>query len=378
MLSKLRLIALTLPLLAACATPNTKVIYSPGELRTALEARLGAERSAAVQVPFTIGEEIRQFTAAEVPGVLGDRGKLEILARVFQDPRKLGLAYDRSRTLSAEELYRERRGDCLSMANLYIGMSREAGLETYFVEANQLGEYGQESGLTVEYRHICVGFGRGSTTTILDFDRLATGMVNYRALTDLQAMARFYNTRGYQMIRNEQLPQAVGYFETATLLDPDFAWAYNNLGVAALRMGDQERAESLYRTAIRKDVRYVAAYNNLAAILRRKGDEAEAARLEQVALRLRSNNPYPHLQRGLALLGQADPAGALSELRQAVAMDGSLVAARLGLAEAYLAVGQPDRALSQLERAIALDPTNAEAIALRDRIQGELAQDSPR
>lgn len=376
--SRLRLIVLTLPLLSACVSTNPKITYSPEELREALGTRLGPERGVLVEVPFQIGEEIKKFAAAEIPGALGDRGKLEVLARAFQDSTKLGLVYDRTRTLTAEELFRQRRGDCLSMANLYIGLSREAGLDTFFIEANELGEYGQESGLTVEYRHICVGFGRGTNTTILDFDRLVTGMVNYRALSDLQAMARFYNTRGYQLMRAEKLDEAIQNFELATLLDPDFAWAYNNLGVAVGRKGDHERAENLYRTAVRKDLRYVAAYNNLAALLRRLGENEEAERLEHTAARLRSNNPYPHLYRGMALLEQNDPEAAIEELRRAVGMDGRLVAARLGLAQAYLALGQTDRALSQLDRAIALDPSNQGAIDLRDKLQNALPQEEPR
>ena len=213
---------LGLALLPGCATTHpAKIVYTPDELRRELRERLGPQRAEHVIVPFEINRSLQQLARDETLGQTRPGTSLDQLSLVLTDPAELGLQYDRDRTYSAEGAFAERRGDCLSLTNLYIGLARSLDLGVYYVEALQKGDYGTEGELTVEYRHICAGYGIGTETMVYDFDRVGPGISRYRVLTDLEAMARFYNTLGYQELRKETLVAATEHFETAALLDPE-------------------------------------------------------------------------------------------------------------------------------------------------------------
>ncbi len=355
---------LGLALLPGCAsTQPEKVVYSADELRRELRERLGPKRAEHVIVPFEIGRSLQQMARDETLGQTRVWGKLDQISLVLTDPAELGLEYDRDRTYSAEGAFAERRGDCLSLTNLFIGFARSLGISAYYVEALQKGDFGTEGELTVEYRHICAGYGTGSETMVYDFDRVGPGISRYRVLTDLEAMARFYNTLGYQELRKENLVAATEHFETAALLDPESAWAANNLGVAYERQGRTELAANTFRRAIDLDPDYAAPYGNLARVRQSQGNDEEAARLIAKRAELRARDPVPDYRRGLAELPN-DPRRAIESFRRALDLDREFVQARIGLARAYLALGDYDAAERQVRRALRQSPHNKEAEAL--------------
>jgi len=354
-------VLLGLALAPGCAsTRPEQVVYAPDELRRELRERLGPQRAEHVIIPFEISRSLRQLALDETLGQTRPWDRLDQLSLILTDPTELGLQYDRDRTYSAEGAFAERRGDCLSLTNLYVGLARSLDLDVYYVEALQKGDYGTEGELTVEYRHICAGYGIGTETMIYDFDRVGPGISRYRVLTDLEAMARFYNTLGYQELRKETLLAATEHFETAVLLDPEFPWAANNLGVAYERQGRLVPAANLFRRAIELDPGYAAPYGNLARVLRAQGDEKGAAKMIVKRAELRTRDPVPDYRRGLEQL-PTDPRKAIESFRRALDLDREFVQARLGLARAYLALGDYDAAERQVRRALQQSPHNKEA-----------------
>jgi len=354
-------VLLGLALLPGCATTRPeKIVFTPEELRRELRERLGPERAEHVIIPFEISRSLQQLAHDATVGQTRLWGRLDQLSLVLTDPSELGLEYDRDRTYSAEGAFAERRGDCLSLTNLYIGLARSLGIGVYYVEALQKGDYGTEGELTVEYRHICAGFGMGTETMIYDFDRVGPGIARYRVLSDLEAMARFYNTLGYQELRKDSLLAATEDFETAVLLDPQLPWAANNLGVAYERQGRLVPAANLFRRAIELDPEYAAPYGNLARVLHARGDEQAAAQMEVKRAALRARDPVPEYRRGMALLPN-EPAKAIESFRRALDLDREFVQARIGLARAYLALGDYDAAERQVHRALRQSPHNKEA-----------------
>ena len=350
-----------LALLPGCAsTRPEQVVYSSEDLRRELRQRLGPQRAEHVIIPFEISRSLQQLARDETLGQTRVWGKLDQLSLVLTDPAELGLEYDRDRTYSAEGAFAERRGDCLSLTNLYVGLARSLGISVYYVEALQRGDYGTEGELTVEYRHICAGYGTGSETMVYDFDRVGPGISRYRVLTDLEAMARFYNTLGYQELRKESVIAATEHFETAALLDPESPWAANNLGVAYERQGRLELAANFFRRAIDLDPEYAAPYGNLARVLRAQGDEKAAAKMVARRAELRARDPVPDYRRGVAQL-PAEPRKAIESFRRALDLDREFVQARIGLARAYLALGDYDAAERQVRRALRQSPHNKEA-----------------
>ncbi len=354
--------------LAGCAsTRPSKVVYTVEELQRELHRRLGPDRASRAIIPFQVSRSLRDLARDETVGESRDWDRIDRLSLLLTDPAELGLVYDREFTHSAEGAFAERRGDCLSLTNLFVGLSRSIGIGVYYVEALRKGDFGTEGELTVEYRHICAGYGRGDDTMIYDFDRVGPGVVRYRVLSDIEAMARFYNTLGYQELRRDSLLAATDYFETSVLLDPWFSWANNNLGVAYERQGKGSLAEKYYRRAIDIDREYAAPYGNLARVLRARGAPDEATALEARRAELRAKDPVPDYRRGEALLA-SDPRAAIEAYRRALGLDREFVQARLGLARAYLALGDYDAAERQISRVLRQSPNNREAVELRATI----------
>ncbi|MBP7146692.1 MAG: tetratricopeptide repeat protein [Acidobacteria bacterium] len=351
---------------AGCATAHPPI--TPASIREQVRRSVGDARAAGFVIPYEVSDELKARALAEVAGPGDANVIIRRLVSFLTDPDRLNLQYDRDQTLPAALAIDGGGGDCLTLTNLFVGLTRAMGLPTFFAEALEGRAYGEDDGLTVEYRHICAGFSQGTATTIIDFDRVVTGVVNYRPLTDLEAVARYYNTLGFQEFRHANVDVAIEHFELASVLDPRLSWAHNNLGVAYSRSGDTKLAEEHYRKAMALDPEYLSPYNNLAALYHREGKHDLARAMEREATRRRLRNPYLLVHRGYDLLARQETDDAAKTFRRALAADGHLLQARLGLAEAYLQRGDYNRALQQVDKALRGSPGNAAAEQLRDRI----------
>ena len=80
------------------------------------------------------------YISADITGMLdrliakNDSPALRIakIQTLLFNERYLNLQYSESQTLTADEVFRSRRGNCLSVMNLYIAMARYAGIDAAF------------------------------------------------------------------------------------------------------------------------------------------------------------------------------------------------------------------------------------------------------
>jgi Flp pilus assembly protein TadD len=110
----------------------------------------------------------------------------------------------------------------------------------------------------------------------VDFSGQLPDDARYRRISDLRALAHFYNNRGYALLHEAQqvgreVPwsQARRQFEIATRVDPGFGRAWNNLGVALARLGDTAGALAAYRAALDREPRLQPARQNLLSLEQR-------------------------------------------------------------------------------------------------------------
>jgi len=359
-----------------CATSHPKYALKPDELRLELVRRLGAEKAARVQTPFEIDGDLAKLASKVVRGADSASLKIEALAIALGDPSQLDLHYQRDATLTARETLERRGGDCLSLTSLFIGMARSVGLNVYFIDARGVQEFTRDGDLYVDRRHIVAGYGAPPVFTMIDFDHVAAvPNVQYRILTDLQALARYFNNLGFYRLREGDNATAEEYFRDALRIDSTFAAAHNNLAVALSRTGRLEEAEREFEQALRADPSYSSAMLNLADLYRRTGRGDQAGELRRVAGALRMRDPIWRLQLGLDALRAGDAPRAIEELRAAAALDPSIMSAWLGLAQAYNAQGDPRRALKAIDRVLQFLPGDEQARQIRARI---LKENAPR
>ena len=157
----------------------------------------------------------------------------------------LNLQYSESQTLTADEVFRSRRGNCLSAMNLYIAMARYAGIDAAFQTVSVRPEWNRRGELLILSRHINASGSLGyKRKYIVDFTpEIQLQQLTAKPVSDLYARALFFNNLGAEALVSDDLERALEYFKNALFLKPDLAIAWNNIGAAFNRVGDSELAK---------------------------------------------------------------------------------------------------------------------------------------
>jgi hypothetical protein len=313
---------------AGCASVP-KLAYSPAELRATLAHRAPAISPGEIVVPYEITGPETAIARDLVREAHSDVEKVRILVAAIFDPDVFGLRYASTGTATADETLRRSEGNCLALASVFIGLARAVGLDARYMDASvrvhETRDVDEET--TVHFGHVTAMVVTGNDGNVgLDFARL--GPIRwYRIIDDLEALAHFYNNRGYEVIdlaRERGEPTdwaAAGHeFELAVQVKPTLALAWNNLGLAAAHLGRSEEAIRDYRRAIAIDPNLPAPRTNLGALYLRSGDPAAALAPLEAAARLDPGGAHAQYNLAVARLPLGDRAGAVKALERAVAL----------------------------------------------------------
>lgn len=303
--------------------------YAPDQLRRALAAR--EVPPADLVVPFELPPEAIAKARELVQPIASDDLKVEALVRAMFDQALFGLRYDPSTTTSGAEALRSRRGNCVALSSVFIGLARAAGLDARYIDASSRVHETRhgEDGSTVRFGHVSALVDAGDRKIGLDFARIGA-FKWYKVLDDLEALAHYYNNRGYELVdrAREQAgapdwAEAERHFRLATTVKPSFARAWNNLGIAAARQGRRNEAIAHYRKAAALDPRMAAPHANLGAIYLVAGDLPAA--LQALAEAASIDPAGAHIQYNLALarLRSGDREGAIAALRRTLKLSGA-------------------------------------------------------
>ena len=218
--------------------------------------------------------------------------KLEILQHAFFDGGEFEFHYDVVRTLTAEEAFGARHGNCMSFTSLFIALSRSLGLRTFLVSVRRQPEVMKDGGLVVVNRHVVAGFRAPNKVHLFDFYVTNTSPhVTQRVLDDLEASAIYHTNIGGAAIRAGDPEEAVRNLEIAVVLAPRWAPAWVNLGVARTRLDKTEEAFSAFQRALEVEPGNSSALVNLAKIYREQG-RAEEADTAMRAAAESTRNPF--------------------------------------------------------------------------------------
>jgi tetratricopeptide (TPR) repeat protein len=261
---------LALLLAAGCATAQPGG-YTPEELRAELLRRVPDLRADEIQVPFEVGAHEVERARELVRARSTPEERIRSLVQGLADPAHFGLRYDWGASGDAAETLSSGRGNCLSLASVLVGVARGLGMRAYYAEATRRDAAEVFAGdIRVWSGHMAAVILSSDGRAFVDFSGTLPDDARYRRISDLRAVAHFYNNRGYSLIHRAQragreVPweQAQRQFEIATRVDPGFARAWNNLGVALARRGDLAGALGAYRRALEVDSNLQAAQQNL-------------------------------------------------------------------------------------------------------------------
>jgi tetratricopeptide (TPR) repeat protein len=218
---------------------------------------------------------------------------------------------------------------------------------------------------------------------------------------------------GLAMICDEQgrIAEAIGHYETALKLKPDYANAHSNLAHDLVASGRMEEAEPHYEEMARLQPDLADPHIHLGALLVRLGRLDDAVREYQIVLRLLPSSGEDHfnlaqvyfklgrlpeaishyeeavrLKPGVAemhfRLGNArlkaeQVEAALADYREAIRLDPDLYEAQMNLAGALVLLNRPGEAVGIYERALQLRPGDALTKENLERAKAQLSKAGP-
>lgn len=341
------------PLLAvpACAA-REQVAYSPHELRARVAAGLPEGAAGSMVVPYEVSKDLVGRALKYTDGPATRHSRASLLVRAVSHHQQFDLRWERVTTTVARETVANGYGNCLSLASVFVGLARGIGLEAYYVDASdRINTLERDEELLVRTGHIIATVKTERGWSMVDFTGEVSNYRTFRVISDVEALAHFFNNRGYERIatakaRGEEVPwqRAIADFRMATYVRPEFARAHNNLGVAYARTGDDESARGHYLTAIRVDPEASEARHNLGNLHLRSAEYADAIRWYGVAIKLESKNPYLHFHMGLARYQSGDVEGSIKSFEKAIALKHDYIEPRNVLAQAYRHQGRHEEA----------------------------------
>jgi tetratricopeptide (TPR) repeat protein len=216
----------------------------------------------------------------------------------------------------------------------------------------------------------------------LDEGRVANAVDHFRKSLAMKPSAAAHYNLATALTMAGSLDEAVGSYEKALELRPDYALAHNNLGALLFQRAQLDAAGVHLREAVRLDPTNADALDNLGRLEQRLGDPRSARQHYEQALLVRPDWPLALVDLAWILAaspeaGATNPKRAADLAQRAVMLTGRRdVVALDALAGALAATGDFDRAIAVVDEALKIAPSGQAADVLRQR-QNRYRQHTP-
>jgi Flp pilus assembly protein TadD len=338
-------------MLSACATQTIQTPAPP--------PLLGA--GPAIVIPdvdvLEVTPRMRDFLEHYVLDYDNNDTRRQLLALALTDRSILGFHYNLERTLTAEEAFNTRSGNCIGFANLFIAMARSAGLRARFHEVILPPEWGSRQDTLVNAKHInvIVETAHGPFQVDISGREIRPG-AQRKVLDDNEGKALYFNNLAMDQLFEGDLAMAHAYLLKAIETAPQLADAWSNLGVVLGRNEQLADAELAYLTALQIDHAERSAMANLYELYIAQERMDEARELKTRVDRYRRENPY-------YLLALSDEAMELHQFEESIDLLNRAISKKetehrlhFALARTQYLSGRKEDAQSSLARARELAP----------------------
>jgi tetratricopeptide (TPR) repeat protein len=338
-------------LLAACA-PRASALKI-ATLEELLEG--GRAHGLALENPFAVESAI----AAEVAAVVGDGGtptdRMRRLTRYLNDR---GFDYQANRSLTANEAYGARQGDCMAYTNLYLGLARNLRVPAFFVHISEARNYYEKDGLYFVSSHMAVGCALQQYTVIVDFTEQKSEytLALYDAVDDATAAGLFYNNVAVDHLLAGDIVYSERLLTYLLQTLPHLKEAQNNLAVILMRQGRFQEALAVLQDAVTRHPEYQPLYTNAVQAAKGSGQQELAKLLEAQGERFLRRDPFFIFNRGIALYERKDFDGARAEFHKVLSHQPKSPMLFAWIARVELSAGRVPDGVRSFEQAQALAP----------------------
>ena len=267
---------------------------------------------------LVLPDDIQSYLSQLAPGASPDN-RLQALLSAFQR-REFTVDYDAQATLTAEETYRQQKGNCMAFTVMMVAMAREMGANAYFnqVEVPPVWEH-EEPQTFVVYRHINMVSESSRGRRVVDFNLAAYDPIyDQRKLSDTEAFAQYYSNRGLEWMQQANQAEAFRYMRKALMLRPGSADLWANLGALYSRNQKFDAAEQSYLQALQLDAGHAIAMSNLERLYRKEQRIALADYYAARARYHRERNPYYLYYQARNAYEHGDYQSAKKQLKKAI------------------------------------------------------------
>jgi Flp pilus assembly protein TadD len=256
----------------------------------------------------------------------------------------LNIQYDDLANFTAAETFAQRRANCLSLVNLYIGMARYLGLEVQYQTIQIRPVWNRRGEMMVLSEHInALGRLGPSNRYIVDFTPdVRLQQQTARVVSDREATALFFNNLAVEHLVQGEYEQAREQLRNALAVYPDLTIAWNNMGSVMSRLGEAGLAEYSLQKSASLDRNNASAYNNLARLYFEQGDLEKAERYRTAVQSYNRRNPYYHYMLGNMDFEDGQFEEALVHFQQAIRRNADEPDFYLALALTFRELGDED------------------------------------
>lgn len=231
--------------------------------------------------PLTINKQMRDFVIPEIVEVKSRRFRVHSLMNKLAEYGYYSDYYEAGLTLTANQAFALKRGNCLSYTHMFIALAREAGLDARYELVNAPPLYSVDEGVLEHQVHIRtrVMWPLANRKTDTDGLGLTTSGVSLTLATPRVNLERYisvdFNERNIQEFDGR-------------IVSDDFARALHlaNNAVEYWKLRDESKAFTHIVEAIRLAPRYADHWVNLATFYSRRGLTDEALLINRYALSL--------------------------------------------------------------------------------------------
>ena len=223
-------------------------------------------------------------------------------------------------TRTAQETFRQQRGNCLSFTNMFVAMSRYLGLDSNFQEVMMPPDWSVSGETLVFNLHINSQVNLAShRSQMVDFN-----MYDFRIrferqiISDSRAKAHYFNNKGVEYMLEGDTPMAFANFHESLRSDSSFDPAWVNLGILYNREDHPNYAEAAYLQALYVDDSNQVAMSNLAGLYEQEGRTELAEQYQSKVKYHRNRNPYYRYQLARTAFDNGDYGAAIEHLKYAV------------------------------------------------------------
>jgi tetratricopeptide (TPR) repeat protein len=309
---------------------------------------------------LAVSPDMREFLQRYVTHYPDPETRITLLMTAVVDPAMLGFNYDSRNTLTAQQAFAQRQGNCVGFSNMMVALARAAGLQAHFQEITGEPEWFSQDDTVMVARHVNVVVSVGRRSWVMDSSGVQIKPGDRRRLiSDEEALALYYNNLAVDAMLDGDHYRAWARLQQAVATAPARPDAWINMGVLYARNGQREVADGLYRQVLAQDPEQYSALSNLYALYEGAEEYEAVADIARQVERYRQRNPYYLLHRSEEALELGDLDTAQTLLDRAIGIKPGEYRFHLALAQVEYLAGDVVRAQASLERARELAPADA-------------------